>query len=59
MEKLEVVPTSVCWETATKLVPAAVALGSALAVMESPARVSIKTQMDVRQINVTGEEVFT
>lgn len=32
--------TSVCWETATKPEPAAVALGSAWAAMASPAKVS-------------------
>lgn len=44
MGRLEVALTSVCWATATRPVPAAVAPDSALAAMANPARVSIKTE---------------
>lgn len=40
LERVEVARTSVCWGTATKPEPAAVALDLAWAMMASPAKVS-------------------
>lgn len=43
--RLEAALTSVCWETATRPEPAAVALGSAWAAMASPAKVSMRVDV--------------